>query len=67
MSRKGLQKLIFRKQVQKHVTARAIRPLAVLRIRIRMFLVLVDPKPLVKGTDTDPDPSIIKQKMQDKR
>ncbi len=32
----------------------------VLRIRIRMFLGLLDPDLLVKGTDTDP--SIIKQK-----
>ena len=33
---------------------------AVLRIRIRMFLGLLDPDPLVRGSD--PDPSIIKQK-----
>ncbi len=26
------------------------------------FLGLLDPDPLVRGTDTDPDPSIIKQK-----
>jgi hypothetical protein len=32
----------------------------VLRIRIRMFLGLPDPDPLVRGTD--PDPSITKQK-----
>ncbi len=43
--------------------------LAVLRIwirihRIHMFLGLLDPDPLFKGMDpdTDPDPSIIKQK-----
>jgi hypothetical protein len=44
-------------------------PVAVLRIRIhriRMFLGLTDAEPLVRGTDTDPDPSIIKQKMQEK-
>jgi hypothetical protein len=45
--------------------------MAVLRIRIRrirMFLALSNPDPLVRGTDpdplvrgTDPDPSIIKQ------
>ncbi len=38
---------------------------AVLRIRIRrvrMFLGLLDPDPLVRGMDLDPDPSIIKQK-----
>jgi hypothetical protein len=38
---------------------------AVLRIRIRrihMFLSLLDPDPLVKGMDPDPNPSIIKQK-----
>jgi hypothetical protein len=29
----------------------------VLRIRIRMFLGLLDPDPLVRGTDPDPDPS----------
>ncbi len=34
--------------------------LAVLGIRIRMFLGLLDPDPLVRGTDSDP--SIIKQK-----
>jgi hypothetical protein len=38
----------------------------VLRIwsRIRMFLGLLDPDPIVRGTGTDPspDPSIIKQK-----
>ncbi len=36
----------------------------VLRLRIRMFLGLLDldPDPLVRGTDPDPDPSIIKQK-----
>jgi hypothetical protein len=33
----------------------------VLRIRIRMFLGLPDPDPLVRGTDLAPDPSIIKQ------
>jgi hypothetical protein len=38
-------------------------PAVVLRIRrIRMFLGLLDPDPLVKGMDLDPDPSIIKQK-----
>jgi hypothetical protein len=39
----------------------------VLRIRIRihrihMFLGLLDPDPLVRGMDRDPDPSIIMQK-----
>jgi hypothetical protein len=33
-----------------------------IRIRIRMFLGLRDPDPLVRGMDPDPDPSIIKQK-----
>jgi hypothetical protein len=33
----------------------------VLRIRILMFLGLLDPDPLVRGMDPDPDPSIIKQ------
>ncbi len=33
-----------------------------LRIRILMFLGLLDPDPLVRGTDPDPDPFIIKQK-----
>jgi hypothetical protein len=35
-----------------------------LQIRIRMFLGLPDPDPLVRGTDPDPalDPSVIKQK-----
>jgi hypothetical protein len=31
-------------------------------IRIRMFLGLPDPDPLVRGTEPDPDPSINKQK-----
>jgi hypothetical protein len=37
---------------------------AVLRIRIRKFLGLPDPDPLVRCTDPDPapEPSIIKQK-----
>jgi hypothetical protein len=35
---------------------------AVLRIRIRSVLGLLDPDPLVRGTDLDLDPSIIKQK-----
>ncbi len=30
--------------------------------RIRKFLGLPEPDPLVRGTDTDPDPFIIKQK-----
>jgi hypothetical protein len=30
--------------------------------RIRIFLGLLDPDPLVRGTDPAPDPSIIKQK-----
>ncbi len=34
---------------------------AVLRIRIHMFLGLLDPDPLVRGMDPDPDPSVIKQ------
>jgi hypothetical protein len=36
-------------------------------LRIRMFLGLLDPEPLVRGTDPDPDPdpSIIKQKKQE--
>ncbi len=38
--------------------------LTVLGIRIRKFLGLLDPDPLVRGMDLDPapDPSIIKQK-----
>jgi hypothetical protein len=47
-------------------SASSLRPLAVLRIRIRMFLGLPDPDPLVRGTapdpELDPDPPIIKQK-----
>ncbi len=42
---------------------------AVLRIRIRIrihrihkFLGLLNPDPLIRGMDPDPDPSIIKQK-----
>jgi hypothetical protein len=31
---------------------------------IHMFLGLLDPDPLVRGLDTDPDPSIIKQKSK---
>jgi hypothetical protein len=30
------------------------------------FLGLLDPDPLVRGTDPDPDPSIIKQKQREK-
>ncbi len=30
--------------------------------RIRMFLGLLDPDPLVRGMDPDPDPSVIMQK-----
>ncbi len=36
--------------------------LAVLRIRIHLFLGLPDPDPLVRGMDSDPYPSIIMQK-----
>ena len=36
---------------------------SVLWIRIRGFFGLLDPDPLVRGTDLDPDPSIIKQKI----
>jgi hypothetical protein len=36
--------------------------LAVLRTRLRMFLGLLDPDPLVRGMD--PDPYIIKQKKK---
>jgi hypothetical protein len=44
-------------------------PCAVLRIRIRihrirMFLGLLDPDPLVRDMDPDSDPSIIKQKKR---
>jgi hypothetical protein len=37
-------------------------------LRIRMFLGLLDPDPLVRCTDPDPDPdpSIIKQKKEEK-
>jgi hypothetical protein len=31
---------------------------AVLRIRIHMFLGLLDPDPLVRGMDPDPDPAL---------
>jgi hypothetical protein len=31
-------------------------------LQIRMILGLLDPEPLVRGTDPDLDPSIIKQK-----
>jgi hypothetical protein len=34
----------------------------VLRIRMFFFWTFWDPDPLVRGTATDPDPSIIKQK-----
>jgi hypothetical protein len=33
-------------------------------IRIRMFLGILDPDPLVRGMDPAPDPSIIKQKSK---
>ncbi len=35
---------------------------AVLRIRIRLFLGLLDSDPLITGTNPDPSPSVIKQK-----
>jgi hypothetical protein len=35
-----------------------------LRIRIHIFLGLLDPDPFIRGMD--PDPSIIKKKLQDK-
>jgi hypothetical protein len=49
-------------------TALQKHPSRVLRIRIRMFLYLLDPDPhaLVRGTAPDPDSSIIKQKEQEK-
>jgi hypothetical protein len=34
-----------------------------IRLRIRMFLGMLDPDPLVRQTDPAPDPSIIKQKQ----
>jgi hypothetical protein len=47
-------------------SASSLRPLAALRIRIRMFLGLPDPDPIVRGTapdpEVDPDPPIMKQK-----
>ncbi len=39
----------------------------VLRIRIRMFLGLLDPDPLVRGSDPVPDPSVIKQNQYENR
>jgi hypothetical protein len=48
-------------------SASSLRPLAELRIRIRMFLGLPDPDPIIRGTapdpELDPDPPIVKQKM----
>ncbi len=46
------------------INVRHVGLLPVLRIRIHRFLGLLDPDPdqLVRGTDLDPDPSIIKQK-----
>ncbi len=35
-------------------------------VAIHMFLGLLDPDPLVKGTDPAPDPSIITQKKERK-
>jgi hypothetical protein len=35
-------------------------PVLGIRIQCRMFLGLPDPDPLVKGTDPDPDPFLIK-------
>ncbi len=40
----------------------AFEPLLRIGIRIRMFLGVLDPDPLVRGMDSDPDPSITKQK-----
>ncbi len=54
----------FENKSKNALTPRAVRPVSVLRIRIRMFFSLMDAEPLVIGTD--PDPSIIKQKMYDK-
>jgi hypothetical protein len=47
--------------VRKHICIFFIGS-AVLRSRIRMFLGLLDTDPVVRGTDTDLDPAIIKQK-----
>ncbi len=46
-----------------HEEYRKAKTAAVLwiRIQIRMFMGLMDPDPLVRGTE--PDPSFIKQKM----
>jgi hypothetical protein len=41
---------------------RHLIPDPVLRIRIHMFLGILDPDPPVRGTDPDPDPSVIMQK-----
>ncbi len=41
-------------------------PVMRIRIRIHMFLGLLDPDPVVRGMDPDPDPSITKQKKQEK-
>jgi hypothetical protein len=45
-------------------TSKKLAKQAVLRIRIHMFLGLLDPDldPSVRGMDPDPDPSITKQK-----
>jgi hypothetical protein len=40
----------------------AVKPVLRIWIRIHMFLGLLDPEPVVRGMDKDPDPSIIKQK-----
>jgi hypothetical protein len=50
-------------QQSQHVLSHTLYIKPVLRSRIPVFLGILDTDPLVRGTDTDPDPSIIKQKL----
>jgi hypothetical protein len=49
---------------EKHFQTPSSQAVLRIRIRIHMFLGLLDPDPdpIVRGMDTDPDPSIIKPK-----
>jgi hypothetical protein len=56
------------KSSQKKTQQQPVCSMLGIRSRIRMFfgLLNLDPDPLVRGADPDPDPSILKQKYYEK-